>query len=154
MFCFFCSSLTFLLNIIWAIHQELFFMSILIKFAKLKKKKKKNPALELFWKSRWHKHPHLLKCNPTISFILEITVIIFWGIFRNSYYIESLQITDKFCSSPLMIFQKWLTYNHKHSYKKWKDISSSLHFLSPWISYTLCVYITFIAQYSNILHPS
>ena len=36
------------------------------------------------------------------------------------------------------------------SYKKWEDISSSLHFLSPRPSYALRVYLGFIAQYSNI----
>ena len=29
------------------------------------------------------------------------------------------------------------TYNHRHSYKKWKGVSSSLHFSSPCHSYTL-----------------
>ena len=48
-------------------------------------------------------------------------------------------------------FLIWLTYSQL-SYKKWKDISSSLQFLSPWLSHILCVYLTFIAEYSNILY--
>ena len=95
----FCSTwLTFLLNIFWAIHQELLCISMLKKLAKLQKK--------LWWGFFGKKlqYPNLLKWNSTISVILGITNIIFWGIFRNKYYMESLQITDKFCLSPLIIF--------------------------------------------------
>ena len=48
-------------------------------------------------------HPNLLKWNPTMRF-LGVTEIIFWWIFQNSYYMESLQIIEKFCSGPLAIF--------------------------------------------------
>ena len=38
------------------------------------------------------------------SVFLGITESSFWWIFRNSYYIESLQIIDKFCIGPWAIF--------------------------------------------------
>ena len=49
-------------------------------------------------------------------------------------------------------FLIWLKYSHKRSYKKWKDISTSLQFLSPWLSHIIYVYLNFIAEYSNILY--
>ena len=62
---------------------------------------------------------------------------------------------DKFCLSPLVVcLSPWLRYSHKRSYKKWKDISSYLHFLSTRLSYAACDYLTFITQYSKILFPS
>ena len=67
---------------------------------------------------------------------------------------ESLQIIDKFCSSHLMIFLNMAYIKSQHSYKKLKDIQSSLHFLSPRLSYAVCVYLTFVPQGSNILYPS
>ena len=146
-----CSTcLTFLLNIFWTIHQEYFFLSILKKFAKLKKE----PWWSSFGKVVGLQHPNLLKWNPKISVFLGVTDIIFWGIFGNSYYMESLQIIDKFCSSHLMIFLNMAYIESLRSYKKPKDIQSSLHFLSPRLSYAVCVYLTFVPQGSNILYPS
>ena len=172
-FVFFCSSMTtpisllllcstcwtFLFIIFWAINQELLFMYILRKFAKLKKKKKKKKEswCSFFGKVVCLQHPNLLKGSPTISVFLGITYIIFCGIFRHSCYIESMQIIDTFIRVLLLIYLKmayWLTYSYNLTYQKRKDLSSSLHFLSPWLSYALCVNLTFIAQYSNILHPS
>ena len=86
--------LTFLLNVFWAIHQELFFLPIL----------KKNPWWSSFGKVVGLQHPSLLKWNPKISVFLGVTDIVFWGIFGYSYYMESLQIIVKFCSSHLMVF--------------------------------------------------
>ena len=76
-------------------------MSFLRKFTKLLKKP--------WWNSLKVAdlvHPNLLKWNPTMSVFLEITEIIFWWIFQNSYYIESFQIIDKICSGRLVIFLK------------------------------------------------
>ena len=103
-FVFFCSSIatpvplpllcsayiTFLINIFWAIHQELFFMSILRRFVKLQQ----NPWRRSFGKIVSLQHPNLLKWNPTISVFFGITDIVFWVIFGNSYHMESLQIID------------------------------------------------------------
>ena len=52
---------------------------------------------------------------------------------------ESLQIIDKFCSSHLMIFLNMAYIESLRSYKKPKDIQSSLHFLSPRLSYAVCL---------------
>ena len=101
MSCYSCLVL-YLHDIIWAIHQELFFMSILKKFVKLQKKKTR---WSYFGKVVGLQHPNLLKWNATIRVFLVITDIMFWGIFRNSNYMEPLQITDKFCSSSSVIFQ-------------------------------------------------
>ena len=163
-FGFFCSSiaarnppgflfgtcLTFLLNIFWTIHQEQFFCQFWKKFAELKK--------ELRWSSSGKvvglQHPDLLKWNSQISVLLGVTNIIFWGIFRSSYYMESLQMIDKFCSSHLMIFLNMAYISSQRSYKKPKGIKSSLHLLSPRLSYAVCVYLTFVPQGSNILYSS
>ena len=67
---------------------------------------------------------------------------------------ESLQIIDKFCSSHLMIFLNMAYIKSQRSYKKLKDIQSSLNFLSPRLSYAGFVYLTFVPQGSNILYPS
>ena len=45
-------------------------------------------------------HPNLIKWSGFFA----ITGIMFWWIFHNSYYMESLQLIDKFCSSPLVTF--------------------------------------------------
>ena len=96
-----CSScLTSLLNMFWAIKQELFFMLILRKFAKLQRKKKKNSDGVFFCKVVVLQHPNLMKWSGFFA----ITGIMFWWIFHNSYYMESLQLIDKLCSSPLVIF--------------------------------------------------
>ena len=89
--------LTSLLHMSCTIPQELHFMSILRKFSKLRKN-------IFFGKVVGLQHPNLLKGNPAMSVFLSIVEIIFWWIFQNSYYMESLQIIDKFCSSPLVIF--------------------------------------------------
>ena len=78
----------------------MFFLSILKKFTKLKKE----PWGSSFGKIVGLQHPNLLTWDPKLSVFLGVTDIIFWGIFGNSYYMESLQIIDKFCSSHLMIF--------------------------------------------------
>ena len=84
-------------NIFWAIHQELFFMSILTK-------NKSSNLWISFGKIVGLQHPNLLQWNSTISVFLGITDIIFWDIFGNSYHIKSFQIIDKSCLIPLMIF--------------------------------------------------
>ena len=76
----------------------------------------------------------MLKWNPTISVFLGSLISYFEvcseiGIVWNPF-------------KWLTNFVRWLTYSHK----KWKDISYSLHFLSPWLSYALCIYLTFIVQ--------
>ena len=121
-----CSTcLTFLLNVFLTIH--LVFLSILKKFTELKKE----PWWSSFGKVVGLQHPNLLKRNPKMSVLLGVTDIIFWGISGNSYYMESLQIIDKFCSSHLLIFLNMAYLQSQRSYKKPKDIQSSLHFLSP-----------------------
>ena len=144
-----CSTcLTFLLNIFWTIHQEYFFLSILKKFAKLKKE----PWWSSFGKVVGLQHPNLLKWNPKISVLVGVTDIIFWGIFGNSYYMESLQIIDKFCSSHLMIFHD-LYIVVSVVIRNWKTFHLLCNFYHLDL-HTLCVYLTFIAQSSNILYPS
>ena len=138
-----CSTcITFLLNIFWGIHQELFFMFIPKKIAKLQKenrggaflKKLLAYSIQIFWMELHD------KCLP-------------WNHWYHisMYFPESFQIIDKFCSSPLMIFLN-MAFKHKRSDKKWKDISSFLEFL--YLVTPLCVYWTFIAQYPNSIYPS
>ena len=61
----------------------------------------------------------------------QFTLIIFIDIL-------SSQIIDKFCSASLKILLK-TAHNLMHSRQKWKGISCSLHCLSPWFSYVLCL---------------
>ena len=75
---------------------------------------------------------NLLKWNSTIRVFLGITEIIFWCIIENSYYMESFKIIDKFHSSHLVILLN-VAYIYIQSHKKWKDISSSLHFFMTMI---------------------
>ena len=49
-------------------------------------------------------HVNLLKWNPTVSVFHGVTEIIFWWIIQNSYYMQSLQIIDKFDSCSLIVF--------------------------------------------------
>ena len=79
--------LTSLLNMLWAIQQELFFKPILRKFASLPLK-----VMESFFgESVSLQHQYLLKWNLTIIVLLGIMEIIFWWISQNSYYMEFLQ---------------------------------------------------------------
>ena len=74
-------------------------MPLLGKLAKLKK-----TVMKLFFdKIVGLRHPHYPKWNPTVRVFLGITEMISFWIFQNSYYMEYLQITDKFCSSHLII---------------------------------------------------
>ena len=130
-----CSTgLTSLLNIFWAIQQKLFFLPFLKKICQTPKKKNRD---ELFFgKVIGLQHRNLLKWNFTISVFLGITEIIFWCIFENNY-MESWEIIDEFYLRSLVIFLN-MAYIFLHSHdKKWKDISSPLHFLSQWFSYAL-----------------
>ena len=77
-------------------------------------------------------HLNLLKWNSTIRVFLGITEIIFWCIIENSYYMESFKLIDKFHSSHLVILLN-MAYIYIQSHKKWKDISSSLHFFMTMI---------------------
>ena len=52
-----------------------------------------------------------------MSVFLEITQAIFRCIFQNSYYVESLQIIDKFTSNALVSFLN-MAYIFIHSRKK------------------------------------
>ena len=107
-----CSTcLTILLNIFYVIHQELFFMFILKKFVKLQ------TVVEFFGKVVGLKHLNCLKWN-----------LIFWGISRKSYNIESLQVIDKCCCIPVKVFLNVAYISYKLSYKKWNVIPFSLHF--------------------------
>ena len=69
------------------LQKELFFRSLLKKFAKLQRKK---PWWRFFGKVVSLQHPNLVKWNPTISIFLGITEIIFWFIFQNSYYMTEI----------------------------------------------------------------
>ena len=93
-----CSTcLTSLLNMFWAIQQELFFMPILRKFANLATQKR--TMMEIFW------------VKP-----LAYSIKIYWsgtllrssfdGFSRIAIIWNSCKIIDKICSSPLVIFQK------------------------------------------------
>ena len=139
-----CSTcLTFLLNIFWAIHQELFSISILKKIAKLKKKttKSKKKNRRGVGKVVGLQHPDLLKWNPTISVFLGITEIIFSGILFISYIMESLQIIDRFLFEFFDDFSKHdLHIVISAVIKNGKTFHVFCIFLSPWISYALCVY--------------
>ena len=65
----------------------------------------------LFGKVIGSYHQNLLKWNPTGSAFLGTTEILFWWTFQNSYYMESLQMIYKFCSSPMVtFFETWISY--------------------------------------------
>ena len=105
-FCFFCSSvatlvppsllcsncLSFLLNILGAIYQELFFMSILKKLPNLKKKY----AVEFFWERRWFAaskyaevgfHDQWLPWNHWYHYLRCVWKLILYGILTNNWQI-------------------------------------------------------------------
>ena len=69
-------------------------MPLLGKFAKLKKDRDG----AFFGKIVGLRHLHYPKWNPTLRVFLGITEMILFWIFQDSYYMESLQIIDKFCS--------------------------------------------------------
>ena len=75
-------------------------MPLLGKFAKLKK----NRDGAFFGKIVGLRHLHYPKWNPTMRVFLGITEMILFWIFQDSYYMESLQIIDKFSSSHLIVF--------------------------------------------------
>ena len=88
-------------------------MLILRKFDTLQKKNKnkkktnKRNAMMIFFsfgKVVGLQHLNLLKWNPMVSVFHGVTEIIFWWIIQNSYYIESLQMIDKFYSCSLIVF--------------------------------------------------
>ena len=93
---------------------------------------------------------NLLKSNPTIIF--GITEISFWWIFQNSYYMESLQIIDKFFPSFLVIFS-----NMAYIFMQVIRNEKIFHRFSIFYYHNLamlCDWLTFIAQCSNILLSS
>ena len=61
-------------------------------------------------------HRFLFSQTPIMNVIHRISKIIFWCVFQYSYHMESLQIIDKFCSSPLVIFLS-IKYIFQHSHK-------------------------------------
>ena len=135
-----CSTrLTFFLNIFWVIHRELFFPSS----EKTRQTQKKIAKVNFFVKS--------LAYSIQVCWSGMESLISYFKVFSEIYGI--VQIIDTFCSSPL-IFLNMAYISYNCSYKEWKDILASLHSLSPWLSYALCVYLTFITQYSNILCTS
>ena len=87
---------------VYLIFSELFSRSCsLCLFWKKLPNSKKKTWWRFFRKIDGLQDPNLFKWNPTISVFLGITDTAFWGIFRNSYYMNSSQITDKFCSTSL-----------------------------------------------------
>ena len=104
-----CSTcLTFLLDIFWAIHQEFSLCQLLKNSQNSKSNNNKKNMVESFRKSRWltayvftEVKPH----NKRLS----------WN---HWYHI-------------LMYFPNFYFHTSKRSYKKWKDIPSSLRFSSP-----------------------
>ena len=87
---------------VYLIFSELFTRSFsLCLFWKKLPNSKKKTWWSFFRKVVGLQYPNLFKWNPTISVFLKITDTAFWGTFRNSYYMKSLQITEKFCSSSL-----------------------------------------------------
>ena len=116
-----CSTrLTSLLNMFWAIQQELFFKSILKKFANLPLPKK-NMMEFFFGETVSLQLQNLLKWNLTIIVFLEITEIIFWWISQNSYYMEFLQNNWSGLLNSFGNFSKYRLHIYA-SHKKWKDI--------------------------------
>ena len=118
------------------------------------------------WNQWYHMQPPEVFCKAC-NFIKKESLSqvfsrAFCKIFKSTFFTEHLRTNASNMISLLYwitiiwniwwFFLIWLTYSHKRSYKKWKDISSSLQFLSPWLSHILCVYLTFIAEYSNILY--
>ena len=93
-------TLTSLLNIFWAIHQELFFMSLLKKNCQIPKKIAVVKFFFFFCKVVGLQHRNLLKWNSTINVFLGIAEISRCN-FEDSYYTESLEIIDKIYSSHL-----------------------------------------------------
>ena len=83
-----------------------------------------------------------------INYFLSYSPRVF--LYLNSEKNASLTKKDLWWSS----FVIWLTFIHMYSYKKRKSNSSSLYFLSPRLSYAMCIYLTFIAQHYNNLYPS
>ena len=58
-------------------------------------KKKQIKTWSFFLKSLWRTRSNVGEVEPHDKCLLGITHIIFWGVFRNSYYMESLQIINK-----------------------------------------------------------
>ena len=80
---------------------------------------------------------NLLKWNSVISAqFLGITEVMFWCIFENSCYMESLEIVDNLYSSPLMIFLD-IAYIFMHSHKNGKISQLLCIFLLQWFSCAL-----------------
>ena len=129
---FFSTSLTSLLKMFWAIQQELFFLF----WKNFPISQEKNHG-RVFW-VKWLAHSIQICWSGTQRWITEIK---FWYIFQNSYYMESLQVTDKFCLRPLVIFPN-MAYIFINSHKK------SFHLLCIFHHHDfamLCVYLTFTA---------
>ena len=137
LFVFFCSSI-----------RCPFFMSILKNLWNSKK--------NLWWvflgKVLGLQHPNLLKWKPRVSVFLGITDITCWDILQNSCYIESLQITEKFCSSPLRIFQN-MAYILVISLviRNRKTFHNFVFFYNHYL-FTLCVF-TWVS-FRNVLRSS
>ena len=117
-----------------------------------KKEKKKKSDVAFFDKVVNLQHPNLLKWNPTMNVFLGVTEFIFWWLLENIYNMESLQIIDKFCSSPLVIFLN-MAYIFIQVIRNGKAFHRLSIFLLPWLA-MLCFWLIFIAQYSNILLSS
>ena len=109
-----------------------------------------------FFKIVGLQHPNLLKWNLTISGFLGITGIIFGSISEITIIWNPCKYLINFVRVLWWFFQICLTCSHNITVviRNEKTASPYLNFLSPWLSYTMCVYLTFIAQYSNILYPS
>ena len=134
--------------ICYELFSESCFLCLFLKICR-----EKNLGGNFFGKVAGLQHPNLMIGTPLQVIAMELIFwymeIIFWGIFQYSNYMKSLLITDKFCAWVIFLNMADI---FQHSYKKRRDVSS-LNFLSPWFSYALYVYLTFI-QYSNILLSS
>ena len=104
-----CSTcLTLLFNMFcWAINQELCFMSILKKFAKLKRKK---TVVEFFLEKLLAHISRFAEAESHDNFFIGIIEVIICSISRIAIT-QSLQIFDKFCRVIWLFFWTWLTYS-------------------------------------------
>ena len=92
-----------LLKMFWAIQYSSWVVLYAYSEKICKTPKKQNKNVMKFFGKVGLQHPNLLKWNLTMRFP-GITETIFWWIVQNSCYMESLQISDKFCSGCLAIF--------------------------------------------------
>ena len=101
--------------------------------------------MSFFGKVVSSQHPNLLKWNPRISF--GIIEIIFWSVFQNTYYMESLLIINKSCSS---ITAQKMKFSIKDFFRKCDQIRKKLRIWSHFLKKSLMENFIFCAMYFGI----